>query len=238
MAGPHVFEDGRVGLWIVNLPALRGRLAAIRAFAGGMVTDLFLPRDASANDLGNVRKAGFVGAHIWAAVDGLSAAEYAARTIADVERAKPGAVDLNVELGADAALEPFMHAVVLALRAKMPGRRLRLNVGAFKGAFLPVDLVLNDPQLYACEQTYYGDMSRVSEAEALLNLLEAGVPMQKAALCYGAAALVPDPDVPAGGSLRVVGLGTVWRWSDGILQRPLRRGVIFHDDLLADVGLL
>ncbi len=241
MAGPHVFEDGRVGLMVTD-PApgsladkLADRLPKIRAFAGGMVTDCFLPRSASSSDLGRVRAAD-MGAHLWAAVDELSAAQYAARTLADIERAKPGAVELNIELETDAALEPYMRAVVTAIRRKLPSRRLRLNIAPYKGAFLPLDLLAGDPNLYACEQTYYGDLSRVSEGEALLDLLEAGVLMRKASLCYGAAAL-------AGGRLlvaqeRVVGLGTLWTWSTGALVRGLRRGIIFSDDLLTDVGLL
>jgi len=182
-----------------------------------------------------------MGAHLWAAVDGLTAAQYAARTLADVERAKPGAVELNIELANDPALEPYMRAVVTAIRGKLPSRRLRLNVAPYKGAFLPIDLVTGDPNLYAAEQTYYGDMSRVSEGEALLDLLEAGVPLRKASLCYGAAALVP-PWALTGGApgepVRVVGLGTLWTWSTGALVRGLRRGIIFSDDLLTDVRLL
>lgn len=239
MAGPHVFGDGRVGLIIARLDGgWRDRLPSIRRFAGGLITDVFLPRSASATDLWQVRQAAFTGAHIWAAVDGLTATDYAARTLEDISRAGPGGVELNIELASDAALEPFMRAVVLAIRAKLPNRRLRLNIAPYKGAFVPVELIQNDPNLYICEQTYYGDLSRVSEGEAFLDLLEAGVPPRKASLCYGAAALAPIRADSAEPPHRFVGLGTLWTWGNGALVRHLRRGIIFQDDLLADVGLL
>jgi len=228
--GPHVFEDGRIGLWIVNSDNLTDRLPKIRRFANGMITDLFLPRTATRQSFQFVRDSGFFGCHLWVAVDGLSANDYAQRTVDDIVRLGAGATDLNIELGQDDKLQPFMRTTLSIIRQTRPNYRLRLNVAPYKGQFVPMDLVQGDPNLYVGEQTYYGDMSRVSEGEALQDLLEWGCPLRKASLVYGAAALVPNG--------RVVGLGTLWTWSNGAIVRGLRRGVIFQDDLMTDVGLL
>jgi len=227
--GPHVFGDDRLGLWIVDPGRGVGRLSAIRAFAAGAITDLYLPRTATPAHFDQVRATGF-NAHLWVAVDGLNAPDYAARTLDDLNRLRPGACELNVELGVDSALEPYMREAVARIRARRRSFRLRLNVAPYKGAFVPADLLQSDPQLYVAEQTYYGDMSRVSEAEALLDLLGYGVPPAKASLCYGAA----GPTCRS--SARVCTLPTFFY--AGQLVRSLRRGVIFQDDLMADAGLI
>lgn len=224
MAGPHVFEDGRYGCWIVNLDALAGRLAALRGLG---FTDLFLRGPDGTRGLkADVLEAGFLGCHAWWAVDGLSAAQYAERVLADVARWGPGAGDLNIELATDTALEPYMRAVVSRIRPARRAYRLRLNVAARKGGFVPGDLVASDPQLYACEQVY-GDREDLamslwfSEADALERLTEAGVPAEKAAICFAGALRIGYrswPGIPNG-------------WTP-------RRGVVFHDDLLAEVGLI
>ncbi|MGH7347331.1 MAG: hypothetical protein ACREK4_20670 [Candidatus Rokuibacteriota bacterium] len=223
-AGPHVFEDGRIGCWIVSVSALdAGRLAALRRLG---FTDLFL-RGPDGNLVAKraVLKAGFTGCHAWWAVDGLTAAQYAARALADVARWSPGAGDLNVELGSDAALEPYMRVAVGAIRAAKPNYRLRLNIATRKAGFLPIDLVQNDPNLYACEGAYFGNMdSRYSEADALDDLLAVGVERRKAAVCYA-------------GAVAVGGITGTQRVA-GIPQWLPRRGVVFQDDLLAEAGLL
>lgn len=218
--GPHVFRDGRLGVWIVSPANLPGRLAGLRALG---FTDVFLPRTATKSDVERVRVAGFVGAHLWEAVDGETADEYAERVLADVRRLAVGAADLNVELGSDAALEPFMRRVLRRIRSTMPSRRLRLNVAWRKAGFLPVDLLVDDPNLFACEQNYLGGMEPCSAADALEHLLAAGVPREKAAVCFGGAGPVP----PAGSRVATFPTGF-----------PPSRGVVFQDDLLAEVGLL
>ncbi len=229
--GVHVFGDGRLGCWVVNLPALRDRLPRLRTALGGSLTDLFLPRSCTAQDLADVRRAGFLGAHLWSAVDGLTAAQYVQRWRDDILRLTfQGACELNIEQGNDVALEPYIRAVVTGLRQHFPARRLRLNVAARKGGFLPVDLLQADPQLYVAEQAYFDSptlsmAARYSEADALSNLLEAGVPFAKAALCYAAACTVGGVT----GTRRVNTIPLGW---------GLRRGVIFHDDLMAEAGLL
>ncbi len=219
--GNRVFED-RVGLWIVTPGRGVARLPAIRAFGGGLIADTFWPRTSSAANLVAARNAGLA-AHLWVAVDGRDAATMAADTLADVDRVKPGAVELNVELASDAALKLFAITLVKAIRAKRPKLRLRLNFGAWKGFGLPELELASDPNLYVCEQTYLGDMTRVSEGDVYFDLAAYGAPSAKLTLCYGAAGPVP----PHGD--RVCTLPDLSR---------RRRGVIFHDDLMADVGLL
>ncbi len=230
MAGPHVFEDGRLGLWIVNLPKLGERLPRLRALG---FTDLFVRGpDGTTAIKSQVLGAGFLGCHGWWAVDGLTAHDYALRVFADLNRWKPGAGDLNIELGTSAALEPYMRQVVGELRAVRPLYRLRLNVAARKAGFLPIDLLERDANLYACEQNYAAteslDMAgRFSEADVLDDLLAAGVPRMKAAVCYGAAITVGGRT----GAERVCCIPQAPAF-------PIRRGVVFQDDLLADAGLL
>jgi hypothetical protein len=147
----------------------------------------------------------------------------AAETLADVARLRPGAVELNVELGSDAGLPAFIVELVHLIRAQHAKLRLRLNVGLWKAFSLPAIALEHDPNLYACMQTYAGAMEPYSSADAYHELLGYGVPESKATICYGAAGPVP----PAGD--RVCTLPNLAR---------RRRGVIFHDDLMADVGLL
>lgn len=226
--GPHVFGDGRLGCWIVNLAALPDRLSRLRAFG---FTDLFLRgQDGTPALKASVTAAGFTGCSAWWAVDDLTAANYADRVLADVTRWAPGAGELNIELSNDPALEPYIRTVVARVRAKRPHYRLRVNVAARKGGFLPIDLLQNDPQLYACEQTY-GDTAaagmalRFSEADAIERMVSAGVPIGKAAVCYAGAVGVGGNT----GTERVAGVPNGWK--------PLR-GVVFSDDLLADAGLI
>ena len=215
----RVFED-RLGLWIVNPANFPARAAGIRALG---VKDVFLPRSAQPSDFAAVRAA-LLYARLWAAVDGLSAADYANRTLLDIQRLRPGAVELNIELNSDPPLAAYIREVITLIRSKRRFLRLRINIAPFKAVFLPADLLTSDPNLYACEQTYAGGMRRFSEADCYDDLLSWDVPPEKATLCYGAA----QPNSTTGPS-RVVALPDLSRRN---------QGVIFQDDLCAEVGLL
>lgn len=233
--GSHVFGDGRLGLWIINPQNLPGRLPAIKAFAGGQITDLFLPRDVrdgngqivyvtTKADMQLARDAGFF-AHLWTTPHGLAATAYATQTLADIARLSPGAVELNVEV-ADAQLESFLRSAVGTIRAKKPNLRLRLNIAPFKARFLPLDLLVSDPQLYVVEQTYFGNMDgRASEDDVRLDLTAAGVPEHKGSVMFGAH-VSPWPGAPRVPALPALAI------------RRVRRGSIYQDDLMADAGLL
>jgi hypothetical protein len=218
----RVFED-RVGLWIINPANLGARLPAIRSFGGGLIRDVFLPRSAELGDLTRVRDAGLY-AHLYAATDGLDAAAYAARTLADVGRLRPGAVELNFELSSDPPWPTYMRETVTRIRTFRPNLRLRLNTPPWKGFAFPVDRLIADPHLYACEQNYLGNMDELLSAEDVAGDLRAwGVPAAKVTVCYAAACRV------LGSSSRLRTLPDLSR---------IHRGVIFQDDLMAEAGLL
>lgn len=218
----RVFDD-RVGLWIVTPSRLPDRLPAIRAHGAGLIRDLFLPRTARPADLERVKRNG-LGAHLWAAVDGLSADDYADRCLADILRTGAGAYELNIELGDDRPLPAFVDRVIRRIRATRRYYRLRINLAAWKGHAIPAELLREDPNLYVCMQNYTGNMDGLlSSADMLDHLLLWGAPIGKTTVCYAAFCTVLDS--PS----RIRTLPDLSR---------TRRGVIFHDDLMADAGLL
>ncbi len=225
----RVFED-RVGLIVAESDTpqhfsdkLADRTPKIQAFGGEIIRDLFLPRSARPADMQRVRDAGLY-AHLWVAVDGLSASEYAERTLLDVQRLRPGAVELNIELGSDLPLGQYIGTTVSLLRSLRKSLRLRVNVAAWKAFALPSTWLWIDPNLYSCEQSYEGNMDNLlSAADVLADMTAQGVPLSKATVCYAAACRV------LGSAERVRTLPDLSR---------LKRGVIFQDDLLAEVGLL
>ncbi len=217
----RVFED-RVGLWIVDPARGRSRLPAIKAFGGGLIKDTFWPESSAPADLKAARAAGLY-AHVWVDVAGRSAEQLGDDAVAAVTRLGAGALELNIELASDAALAPFVVATLKEVRARRKNLRVRVNLGAWKGFGAPAAELVADPHLYCCEQTYLGDMTRVSEGDVYHDLLGYGVPEAKLTLCYGAAGPLP-PQHARGRTLPELG--------------RRRRGVIFTDDLMADVGLL
>jgi hypothetical protein len=218
----RVFED-RVGLWVVDPARGVARRNAIKAFAGGLVRDVFLPRTSAPAHFASIRSVG-LNAHLWSAVDGLDAGDYVARFLADRARLNPGAADLNIELGADAPLPTYVEAVVRGIRAHLPKYRLRVNLGAWKGFAVPVELLEADPNLYVCEQNYLGNMDELlSPADVLADLTANGAPEAKATVCYAAQCTV---------------LGSPERLRTLPDLRRVHRGLIYQDDLMVDAGLL
>ena len=216
----RVFED-RLGIIIVNADRGVSRLPGIAAFS---VKDVFLPRSADPSHFAAVRAAGLY-AHLWAAVDGLSTTDYANRTLLDIQRLNPGAVELNIELPSDPPLAQYVTDAVTLIRSKRKALRLRVNVAPWKGfSFAALQTRwAKDVVLYACEQNYEGNMDNLlSAADVLGDLTAWGVPPERATVCYAGACSVL-------GSSRIRTLPDLSR---------LKRGVIFQDDLMAEVGLL
>jgi len=234
----HAFADGSVGLWVVNPANLADRLPKIAAFADGMFSDVFAPTESSPSDMALIRatprpNGTKLRAQLWTTPRGRPAATFATSTLGDIQRLKPGVVELDIEVP-DAVLTDYITDTVNAIRVVRPRYLLRVDIAPYKGRFLPAALFQSDAALFASEQTYYGDMSRVSEGEALLDLIQHGMPLAKASLCYGAAG---PPWFPASaGAARVNTLGTLYY--QGSLVRKLQRGLVFQDDLMADMGLL
>lgn len=240
----NAFDDGRVGLWVNSAANFTPqRLSNAAAFADGMFTDIFLPRTAPLSLFDTVRKTyrpngTMLKAQMWTDPHDLDVATFAEQTFQDIVAKKPGVVELDIEPNGSNRTEAagkyasYMTATVTYLRGKaswMQNFPLGLNIPPYKAEFLPRAFFQSDPFLYAREQVYYGDMSRVSEGEALGDLLGAGVPETKASLCYGVVA--PDKD-----GVRRLTLPTVFY--QGKPVRKLRRGLVFTDDLMAEQGLI
>lgn len=226
MIGPHVFGDGRLGLWVRGAENVYDRLPKIKNLPFGPVTDIFLPYTATRAHSDTVRQAGLY-ASVWSAPHGRDAVTFADESVADLDRIVAGALELNIE-EPDHLLQQFIRDSVARIRSKKPKLRLRVNIAPFKAGFVPMDLVQSDPNLYVIVQSYFGNMDgRASEAEVLTDLLQWGCPLEKASVMY--AAHCSDPlDKVVG---RVPALPA---WS---IRRPTR-GSIYNDDLLADAGLL
>lgn len=228
--GPHVFGDGRLGVWFMGNTSLNSRLPALKAFAGGAITDIFLPRTATDADRRYVIQSGLF-PNLWTTPGNMGPFMYVDATLRDYDRmGKPGAVELNIEKPDD-RLNSYVREAVAYLRKTRPNLRLRINIAPFKARFMPADLFVNDPHLFLIEQTYFGNMDgRASEYDALMDMLDAGIPREKASVMYAAASEDPlDNSDPA--YRRVVAL-------PALNIRAIRRGSIYQDDLMADAGLI
>ncbi len=230
----HAFADGSVGLWVVNPVNLPARLGRIASFAGGMFTDVFVPETATPAAMALIRSTvrpngTKLRAQLWTHPAARSPAEYGSAILVSILTLRPGVVELDIEVPDD-ILTAYIDTTLNRLRDTRPTFLFRVNIAPNKAVFLPAHRFATDDALFACEQTYYGDMSRFSEADALADLLGYGVPLSKASVCYGAAA--PDPTTGE----RHASLPSVFYQGQPIAK--LKRGLVFQDDLMADAGLL
>lgn len=216
----RVFEN-RLGVWNITPGNLDGRLPALAALG---FRDVFLPRTADRGNIATVRAAG-LSAHVWSAVDGLSAHDYAFRVLLDADRLGPRGFDLNVELSSDAALPEYLQTVLGLIRSHRPNLRVRFNLAAWKGFALSRMPWDRDANIYACEQAYSGASmdNLLSAGDVLWDMTAWGVPMERATVCYAAAC-------------RVLGSAERLRTLPDLTR--LSRGVVFSDDLMHDAGLL
>lgn len=228
--GPHVFGDDRLGLWFMENESfpdkLRHRLPLVKGFCNGAITDIYLPESATRADRDRVRAEGFF-SNVWTTPNSRGALTYAADSLAALSRISGGALELNIEVS---DLVPYTRQVVASIRKVKPNLRLRINVPPLKGGLLKAmaDVFVADPHLYVIAQVYYGNMDgRASEADVLLDLLDAGIPAAKCSVMYGACS--EDPLTAAAGRVASLPAMTV---------RRLRRGSIYSDDLMVDAGLL
>lgn len=224
--GPHVFGDNRLGLWVISPTNLQDRLPKIRAFCAGAITDVFVPWNALPQHREAIVASGAF-CSMWTTPGNTGPIRFAEESLAAFDRVKPGALELNIEKPDD-RMRDFVRDCVGHIRKSKPKLRLRVNIAPFKAQFLPVYLFKTDPNLYLIEQAYFGNMDgRASESDVLMDMLGAGVPMDKCSVMYGAANV--DPLTTS--TVRVPSL-------PAMTIRRLRRGSIFSDDLMADVGLL
>ncbi len=222
-AGPHVFGDGRIGCWFIEnsgfTSKLRDRLPKVAALG---VTDIFLPPSAVLSDKALVREAGLFAALYELPPAGRGSAEYAQAALDDVRRLGMGALELNIEGVADDKLSAYVRDVVARIRKIKPALRLRINVVPFKGAYLPADLFVSDPQFFVIVQAYTGNMdARVAEDEIVREVVDYGIPREKVSVMY-AAHCAPREGMDRAPSLPKIRF----------------RGSIYSDDLLGAGGYI
>lgn len=232
--GPHVFGNERFGVWYMGNGDLNDRAGKLARFCGGAITDLFLPEPATKAHKAIVRSHGLFVA-TWTTPHNRGPFRYAQESLAAMDRQGSNVLELNIEVrdvttSEGRGIEDFTRDTVGEIRKTRPNLRVRINIAPFKARFLPIDLFVSDPNLFVIEQAYFGNMDgRASEADVLLDMLEAGIPLEKCSVMYGAANY--DPFNPATGMPRTRSL-------PAMPIRRLRRGSIYQDDLMADAGLL
>lgn len=224
--GPHVFGNGRQGLWVAEnsnltdklkhfLPRLRGPLPGL--------TDIFLPPSAVLSHKQQCVAAGFfVSTYIVAHSD--PPAVLADKALAHRAKLKSGAIEFNLEGAAvqDPVLKAYATALVKRVRAKAPNLPIRLNVVPFKGYVLPVALINDDPQLFVIAQAYGGNMDILFAADEIEgDLLDWGIARHKVSVQHAVMCRV------AGSANRQITVPSV-----------RNRGSFYIDDLLLDAGLL
>lgn len=186
----------------------------------------------------------------------------AAQAISDaIARSGVGASDLDCENPKDSELASDMEGLIDALRNKVKvidaqgrpvidpatgsqqiGRKsflFRLTVAPRKAGFLPIKRLQEDPNLFGNIFSYYGNMEMYNPAQAVKDLIAAGVPEYKLSLYLGAAAncRAEQPDGTFKDQ-RVFALPTVW-YEGHFSGNWLTDGEsVWDDDLLGDFGLL
>ncbi len=227
-----------VALWVNEGSRGAQRARNIKNYGGGTFGFVSMPlTTTSPTDAATCRAAGLrVNLHM----DATGVAERDALWLSTaIDQLAPiGLVEINNELP-DASIGPYTVAVVREFRARRATWPLRIAVAPNKHGFLPGSLFAGDPNLHASMFTYYGNMQgRYSEATALKQLLDIGVPKQRAAVIYAAACDVFDPQT--GKWHRCLTLPSVFLSETGtnraLVVGPLGGGPVFSDDLLADMG--
>jgi hypothetical protein len=226
--GPNVFGPNRVGLWAISNAGLPDKLRHVLPRARTLIpnlTDIFLPLDATMGAKDVVRQNNMF-AHLYCVAGTIPAADLAKLAKAARLRLGTGAIEVDLE-GAQVqpdrpALAVYAIEFVREVRKTNPNLPVRLNVPPYKGYALPIQLLVDDPQVYVIAQAYYGNMDgRLSEADVILDLLDWGVPRAKAKIHYAVMANSPRTFVLPGAS-----------------YKPITEGSVYDDDLLIDSGRL
>jgi hypothetical protein len=248
------FAPGSIGQW-VNTPANLYRLPNFASAFNGTISDVFLPAWSTPDDFNRVRaftrpNGAKMRAQMFAVPNkniGETPEQFAARVDSKRDLLKPGCIELDIEVSDDKLSDyiertiawfrdPWMDGAGVLHQPRRPGFLLRVNIEPFKAYTFSASLKArfrNDPYLYCAEQTYYGDMSRVSEAEVLADLVgTGGVPWSKVGICYGMAGPVTQD-----GKTRGITLPDVM-YQGHFSGRSLLQfsSMLFSDDLGAEVG--
>lgn len=226
MMGPHVFGEDRRGLWVASNVNLTDKLKHFLPRLKNAIpdlTDLFLPPEATEEHKLQVRAYGFY-SHMYDVARGRTPVVFADQALYKHWQQKAGALELNFEGSAitDAGMSEYITATIKRVRSKKPNLPVRVNVVPWKGQFLPVKLINDDPQLFVCAQTYGGNMDELYAADEVKdNLTNYGVFPRKANVMH------PIMCVTAPGKPRQITLPNV-----------RSKGAFYIDDLLLDAGLL
>lgn len=229
--GSHVFKANRVGLWVIPNANLTDKLKHVLPRAKRAIpnlTDIFLPPEAAVSHKDQVRVAGFF-AHLYDVAHADAADFMAKKMLADRRRLGTGAIEIDLEGAAvqpdKPALAAWQTKFVNTVRLTNKNLPVRLNVPPFKGYALNVQQIIDDPQLFVIAQAYFGNQDgRLAEDAVLLDLLDWGVPREKAKIMYGV--MNDNPQ-----NVRVYSLPNPG-------YKPITEGSVFSDDLLIDSGAL
>ena len=224
-AGPHVFGDRRLGLWVATNEAMTDKLKHFLPrlrVAVPNLTDLFLPPQAGISHKDQCRQAGFF-THTYDVAYGRSPIEFAKAALARRKVQGTGALELNFEGSAisDAGMKKYITETIVQVRKTNPKLPVRINVVPFKGEFLPRDLINADNNLFVIAQGYGGNMETLYAADEVKRdligwgIMEDKVSVQHAIMCSGS------------GYARQITLPVI-----------RGRGSLYIDDLLLDAGLL
>lgn len=224
-AGPHVFGDNRRGLWIAynaNLTdKLKHYLPRLRNAIPNL-TDVFLPPEAGISHKDQCRQADFF-VHTYDVAHDRDPVTFAKAALARRKAQGGGALELNFEGGAisDDGMAAYITATIKQVRKTNPNLPVRINVVPFKGRYLPIMFINEDPQLFVCAQSYGGNMDILFAADEVkadltnYGIFSAKVNVMHAVMCSRGAGPrhLTLPDVR-------------------------NKGAFYIDDLLLDAGLL
>lgn len=227
MTGAHVFKDYRRGLWVASNSNLADKLThflpRLRAAIPNL-TDIFLPPEATKSHRQQVLGAGFF-QHMYDVAHGRTPVQFADEALNRHRNQNAGALELDFEgsgIGGDWNLASYIEATVARVRKSKPNLPLRVNVVPYKGAFLPVQLINEDPQLFLCVQSYGGNM----------DVLYAPDDVVWEVVAYG---VRPEKVTPMHAVMCSQRVGAPRQVT---LPQVRNRGAFYIDDLLLDAGLL
>jgi hypothetical protein len=223
--GPYVFGPNRRSLWVASSENLTDKLkhyAPRLRNAIPNLTDVFLPPEAGPIHKDILKQNNFF-VHMYAVAHDRSPVEFADYAVARHKAQGVGALELNFEGGniTDGTLASYMEATMKRVRSKKPNLPVRANVVPFKGRYVSVQAINNDPQLYVCVQAYGGNMDILYAADEVKeDLVTYGVYPHKVTVMHAV----------------MCSRGTGPRQLT--LPAVRDKGAFYIDDLLLDAGLL
>lgn len=224
--GPSVFGRGRQELWVASNANLKDKLAHYLPRLRNPLphlTDIFLPPEATLDHKSQVRAAGFF-CHTYVVAEGLDPAALAKKALDARRRQGTGALEFDIEGSAvnDANMSSYIKGVIAAVRKNHPNLPFRINVVPYKGQFLPVEVINDDPKVFLVVQSYGGNMDILFPAdEVKQEVVYYGMNPDKVSVMH-AVMCAPKPGMP-----RQVTVPAV-----------RDKGAFYIDDLLLDAGLL